>query len=638
MREVPASGAKPERAAAGAAPLLKTAGSVLPLVWQLVKPRRMRMLAGFVLLLASQAAGLLVPYAPKVVIDQVIGQKQHELLAPVFAVLALSVLFQAATSYALSQILSLEGQRLITEMRCRVHAHLTRQPIAFFDRQRTGELVSRVMSDVSGLRNLVGQGFIELAGSVVTAVFVAVILWRLDAMLTLVSFAFLAVLGGFLSWAFRTIRPLFRASGKIAAEVSGRLVECFSAMLLIKSFRAERRERRVFAAGADRMLANASRTITLGSAMRAVSILDVRLLSVVVLCFGAREVVNGHLSVGSLVSYLTYLSILVAPVTQVASVGTQLAEAFAGLDRTREILEEPAEDDDPARIVPLPDVQGRITFEDVAFSYEGGEPVLDGVDFEAMPGTVTALVGASGAGKSTITALAAGLYAPSRGVVRIDGVDMATVLLNSFRPALGVVPQESFLFDGSVRDNVIFTTQGVTREAFLEACRAAHVSEFVEKLEKRYDTPIGERGVRLSGGQRQRISIARAILSDPRILILDEATSSLDSESEALVQDGLRRLMRGRTTFVIAHRLSTAREADQILVVERGRIVERGSHDSLFALGGRYHAMYARQQGLGSDSFDTAPATATATRRRVRVPSTTPDVGESDLGDVGHLT
>lgn len=633
------SAAGPRKAAptdASAAPLLRTASSVLPLVWQLVRRRRVRMLGGFVLLLASQAAGLIVPYAPKIVIDEVIGNKQYDLLAPVFAALALSVVFQAATSYALSQILSLEGQRLITEMRCRVHAHLTRQPIAFFDRQRTGELVSRVMTDVSGLRNLVGQGFIELAGSVVTALFVAVILWRLDATLTLISFGFLAVLCGFLSWAFRTIRPLFRASGKIAAEVSGRLVECFGAMLLVKSFRAEARERRVFAAGAERLLGNASKTITLGSAMRAVSILDVRLLSVVVLCVGAREVVNGRLSVGSLVSYLTYLSILVAPVTQVASVGTQLAEAFAGLDRTREILDEPTEDDDPARVVELPSVQGRITFEGVTFSYADGAPVLDGVDFDALPGTVTALVGASGAGKSTITALAAGLYAPTRGTVRIDGVDLATVTLNSFRPALGVVPQESFLFDGSVRDNVIFTTRGTTHESFLDACRAAHVSEFVEKLEKRYDTPIGERGVRLSGGQRQRISIARAILSDPRILILDEATSSLDSESEALVQDGLRRLMHGRTTFVIAHRLSTAREADQILVVEHGRIVERGTHASLFAMGGRYHAMYARQQGLGSDSFDT-DAGRTPPRRRARIPSGSPDVGEGDLGDVGQL-
>lgn len=614
--------------------VMRIARSVMPLVRELVYPRRYRMLLGLALLLVSQAAGLLVPYAPKVVIDTIIGQHQYFLLAPLFALLTFSVLLQAVTSFALSQLLSLEGQRLITQMRCRVHAHITRQPVAFFDRNKTGTLVSRVMNDVSGLRNLIGQGFIELIGSIITALFVLVILFHISVLLTVISLAFLAVLCGFLQWAFKTIRPLFRTSGKIASEVSGRLVECFGGIRLVKGYRAEARERKVFAGGARRLLENASKTISLGSAMRSVSLLNVRIMSTIVLCVGAQQVIGHHITIGSLVSYLMYLAIAVAPVTQMASVGTQVAEALAGLDRTREVLGERPEDEDPKRTIDMPSVEGRIHFSGVSFQYETGRPVLGDIEFEAVPGTVTALVGSSGSGKSTITALVAGFYNPTQGTVLVDGIDLGKVRLGSYRPSLGMVPQESFLFDGTIRENVIFSARNVTEKCFLEACRVAHVDEFVEHLKDKYETTIGERGVRLSGGQRQRISIARAILADPKVLILDEATSSLDSESEAFIQDGLRHLMKGRTTFVIAHRLSTAREADQILVVEEGRIVERGTHESLYEAGGRYFDLYSKQHDLDANRFEGSRNEEQASpRRRPQLPGS----AEIDGGEHGVL-
>lgn len=606
----------------------------LPLAWELVRPRRGRMLLGLLMLLISRAASLIVPYAPKIVLDRIIPNHELELLQPLFAVLLLSVVLQAGTSYALSQLLSLEGQRLVTEMRSRVQGHIARLPVAFFDANRTGVLISRVMNDVTGVRNLVGQGFVELVGSIITAVLVFFILLHISVTLTLVTVGFLAALFGFLTWSFLAIRPLFRQSAKIASEVSGRLVESFSGIRIVKAYRAEAREDKVFAEGAQRLLQNANKTITLGSVMGTVGVLDVRLLSAVVLCLGAGEVLAHQLTAGSLFSFILYLALVVAPITQLASVGTQLSEAFAGLDRTREILKEPVEDSDPARTVRLKSLEGRVEFQEVSFEYEAGKPVLHDVSFAAQPGVVTALVGSSGSGKSTITALVGAFYKPGAGKIHVDGVDLNTVRLPSYRSGVGIVPQESFLFDGTIRENVTFGAVEATEEQIREACKIAHVDDFVQRYKEKYETVIGERGVRLSGGQRQRISIARAILANPRILILDEATSNLDSESETLIQQGLRYLMKGRTTFVIAHRLSTARQADQILVVERGRIVERGTHDSLFAERGRYFALYSRQHDIESNIFEgsrgATPAAAGARRGAAAfVDRSNPDDGET---------
>jgi ABC-type multidrug transport system fused ATPase/permease subunit len=605
----------------------------LPLAWELARPRRGRMLFGLLMLLVSRAAGLIVPYAPKVVLDKIIPNHETGLLRPLFALLALSVLLQAGTTYALSQLLSLEGQRLVTEMRRRVQAHIARLPVAFFDANKTGALISRVMNDVTGIRNLVGQGFVELLGSIVTAVLVFFILLHISVMLTLVTVAFLAVLLGFLTWSFLAIRPMFRQSAKLASEVSGRLVETFSGIRVVKAYRAEVREDKVFAEGAQRMLENANKTITLGSVMGAVGALDVRLLSSVVLCVGAGEVMAHQLTAGSLFSFILYLALVVAPITQMASVGTQLSEAFAGLDRTREVLREKVEDSDPERTVRLKSVKGLVEFQSVSFEYEPGKPVLHDVSFEAQPGTVTALVGSSGSGKSTITGLVGAFYKPTAGKILIDGADLNSVRLGTYRSALGIVPQESFLFDGTIRENVAFGAVDATEEQFRAACRIAHVDDFAQRYKHKYETVIGERGVRLSGGQRQRVSIARAILADPRILILDEATSSLDSVSEALIQKGLSYLMKGRTTFVIAHRLSTARHADQILVVEGGRIVERGTHESLYAQRGRYFELYSRQHDIESNIFagsgDDAAAVPGTPPPAALIDRAGPDEGES---------
>jgi ABC-type multidrug transport system fused ATPase/permease subunit len=578
------------------------------------------MLVGLVLLLISRTAGLIVPYAPIVVIDTIVAKHEYGLIRPLFAVLAISVLLQAGTSYTLTQLLSLEGQRLVTELRRKVHAHISRLPVAFFDRNKTGELISRVMNDVGGIRNLVGQGFVELVGSMITAAFVLAILYHISPLLTAITLCFLLVLSGFLAWSFLAIRPLFKESARLASEVSGRLLESFGGIRIVKGYRAETREERVFAAGTQRMLENANKTITLGSIMGTGSVLDIRLLSTIVLCVGATQVLASEITVGSLFSYILFLNLVVAPITQMASVGTQLSEAFAGLDRTSEILNEKTEESDAERTERLTDVKGHVQFVDVSFEYETGKPVLHGISFEAEPGTVTALVGSSGSGKSTITGLVGAFYKPTHGKILVDGKNLSHVRLGSYRLALGIVPQESFLFDGSIKDNVIFSSNNFDEAKFADACRVAHVDEFVERYKDKYDTTIGERGVRLSGGQRQRISIARAILADPRILILDEATSSLDSESEAVIQIGLRHLMKGRTTFVIAHRLSTARQADQILVVEKGQIVERGTHESLYARKGRYFELYSKQHDVESNLFEGSQSVrdhSTLAKRRI---------------------
>jgi len=463
--------------------------------------------------------------------------------------------------------------------------------------------VSRIMSDVEGVRNLVGTGLVEFVGGLLTAGLALVVMVRISPVMTGVTFLSLLVFGIVLSRALGTLRPIFRERGKISAEVTGRLTETLGGVRVIKGYHAEAREEAVFAAGVGRLLSNVLKTLTASSVLGLSSTVLLGVVGAAVMYVGARQILAGNLTLGGFFTYTIFLGFLVAPIFQVVAIGTQLTEAVAGLERTREVLRESPEDQDPRRTVALTSVVGRLAFEDVRFHYDAGKPVLEGLSFTAEPGTVTALVGPSGAGKSTIIGLVAAFHAPTAGRVLLDGTDLSSVRLGSYRRHLGVVLQETFLFDGTIRENVAFSRPEATTEQVLAACRIARVDVFAEEFPDRYDTVVGERGVKLSGGQRQRVSIARAVLADPRILILDEATSSLDSESEAFIQEGLSYLMRGRTTFVIAHRLSTIRRADQILVIEAGQIAERGSHDSLYERRGRYYEMYTRQQGLVANLF-----------------------------------
>ena len=576
---------------------------LLPDIWALVRPHRRLLALGFVLMAINRASGLVLPSSTKWLVDDVWGKRNVQLLVPlVLAVLAATTV-QGITSFALTQLLSKAAQRLIAELRCKVQAHIGRLPVAFYDSNKTGALVSRIMSDVEGLRNLIGTGLVEFAGGLLTALFALVVLLKISPFMTGLAFLILLGVGVGLRKAFGIIRPIFRARSKINAEVTGRLTESLGGIRVVKGYHAEAREEKVFAAGVQRLLANVLKTLTAMSMMSLSSTVLMGIISALIMFLGTRQIIAGTMTVGSFLMYTVFLGLLVAPVFQMVGIGTQLTEAVAGLERTREILRERPEDQDPRRTVSLGAIRGEVSFENVSFAYEAGKNVLEEINFRAAPGTVTALVGPSGAGKSTIIGLIAAFYVPTAGVARVDGVDLSTVRLDSQRTQLGVVMQDTFLFDGTIRENVAFSRPAATEEQILAACRIARVDEFAETFEKKYDTVVGERGVKLSGGQKQRVSIARALLADPRILILDEATSSLDSESEALIQEGLSYLMRGRTTFVIAHRLSTIRRADQILVVEAGRIIERGTHESLYAASGRYYDLYTKQHGLESNLF-----------------------------------
>jgi len=551
----------------------------------------------------NRAAGLVLPGSTKFLVDDIIGRRRTDLLLPLVAAVVAATVLQGLTSFSLTQLLSKAAQRLIAEMRLRVQAHIGRLPVSYYDANKTGQLVSRIMSDVEGVRNLIGTGLVEFVGGLVTALFALAIMMRLSPAMTLVTVGSITVFGFVLLRAMRTLRPIFRERGKIQAEVTGRLTESLGGVRVVKGYHAEARESGVFAEGVGRILANVLTTLGSTSLLSLSSTVLLGLMGAAVMYVGTREILAGHLTVGGFFTYTIFLGFLVGPVFQIVSIGTQLSEALAGLERTREILRERPEDEDERRTARIGEMRGEVEFDHVRFAYEEGKTVLDDVSFRAEPGTVTALVGPSGAGKSTIIGLVAAFHGPPSGQIRVDGVDLATLRLDSYRTHLGVVLQETFLFDGTIRENVAFSRPGASEAAVLAACRTARVEEFAVKFEKGFDTIVGERGVKLSGGQRQRVSIARAILADPRILILDEATSSLDSESEALIQEGLASLMRGRTTFVIAHRLSTIRQADQILVVEGGRIVERGDHASLFAQGRRYYEMYTRQHGLEANLF-----------------------------------
>jgi len=577
--------------------------TVLPAIWELILPRRGLLAIGLVLMVINRVSGLVLPYSTKFLVDTVILKHHREQLKPLVLVVLLATVIQGITSFSLTQLLSKAAQRLITELRQKVQAHIGRLRLSFHDSTKTGVLVSRIMSDVEGVRNLIGTGLVEFVGGLLSAGIALVLLFRISAVMTSVAFGFLAVFALALNKAFGTIRPIFRERGKITAEVTGRLSESLGGIRVVKGYHAEDREEKMFASGVLRLLDNVMRTLTATSLMSLSASVLLGTVGGVIMYVGARQIFAGTLSVGGYFTYVMLLGFLIAPIMQIVQIGTQLTEAIAGLERTQEILNENQEDKDPRRTVALPEIQGTIEFDEVSFSYDGARVVLHDVSFVASPGTVTALVGSSGSGKSTTIGLISAFYVPTQGTILVDGVDLSTVRLDSYRTQLGVVLQESFLFDGSIRENIAFSRPEASEEQILRACRIARVDEFAESFADKYDTIVGERGVKLSGGQRQRISIARAILADPRILILDEATSSLDSESEALIQEGLSYLMKGRTTFVIAHRLSTIRRADQILVMELGKIVERGTHAQLLALQGRYYDLYTKQYEVESNLF-----------------------------------
>ena len=568
-----------------------------------MRPRRGLLTLGFALMVINRVSGFVLPASTKFLIDDVINKHHLTGLQRLVGLVLLATVIQGITSFALTQLLSKAAQRLIAELRQQVQKHISRLPVSFYDANKTGALVSRIMGDVEGIRNLMGTGLVDFAGGLLTSGIALWWLMHISPRMTLIAVGSLAVFGGFLSRAFATIRPIFRERGKINAEVTGRLTESLGGVRVIKGYHAEEREESVFAKGVHKLLDNVMRTLTATSVMSLSASVLLGLVGAATMYVGARQSLAGTLSPGQFFSFTITLPFLVAPMMQIVAIGTQLTEALAGLERTQEIMRERPEDQDLKRSVMLRDVVGRIEFDDVSFSYDGNHEVLRNIFFHSEPDTVTALVGSSGSGKSTTIGLISAFYVPTKGTIRVDGVDLRTVRLDSYRTRLGVVLQESFLFDGTIRENVAFSKPDATEEQIMRACRIARVDEFAESFADKYETIVGERGVKLSGGQRQRISIARAILAEPRILILDEATSSLDSESEGMIQEGLSYLMQGRTTFVIAHRLSTIRRADQIMVMEQGQILERGTHAELYAARGRYYDLYTRQHGVEENLF-----------------------------------
>jgi subfamily B ATP-binding cassette protein MsbA len=570
---------------------------------ELVWTHRKRLALGLLLMLISRLAGLVLPTTTKYLMDDVI-QKGHWDLLPKLALAAgAATVVDALCSFANSQVLGVAAQRAITEMRKNVEAHVMRLPISFFDSTKSGVLISRIMSDAEGIRNLVGTGLVQLTGSILTATIALGVLLYLNWRLTSVTIVILAAFGGGMATAFNRLRPLFRERGQINAEVTGRLAETLGGVRIVKSYTAEKREELVFAKGAHRLFRNVAKSLTGVSSVTAFSSVVIGATGIAMMLVGGNSIRNGSMTIGDLFMYLAFTAMLTMPVIQLASIGTQLSEAFAGLDRIREIKKMATEDQEDEARAPLVDVRGEVEFEDVTFEYNDGVPVLKHVSFRAPSGSTTALVGSSGSGKSTLISLVMTFNRPQQGRVKVDGHDLNSVKLRDYREHLGVVLQDNFLFDGSIAENIAYAKPHASRDEIKAVSRIAHCDEFIESFEKQYDTIVGERGVRLSGGQRQRVSIARAILADPRILILDEATSSLDSESEAMIQDGLKSLRKGRTTFVIAHRLSTIQSADQILVLEQGEIVERGTHEQLLAKNGRYRQLYDKQYRFEKDRF-----------------------------------
>lgn len=573
----------------------KSKVTLLQVFKTIIWPRRNILLVGLVLIVISRLAGLVLPGATQYLMDDVIAKGDLEMLKLVLLAVAFSILIQAVTSYILTQILSVEAQRLISILRAKVQKHVLSLPIRFFDNQKSGALVSRIMNDVEGVRNLVGTGLVQLFGGVLTSILCLILLIRISPLMTLYVLIPVAIFGVISLKAFSKIRPIFRERGKITAEVTGRLTETLNGVRVIKGFNAEAQEVRSFENGVEKLFLNIKASLTSTSLITSSATFLLGLASTGIMGLGGYMIINGELSFGEFLSFTLYLGFMIAPIVQMSNIGSQLTEAFAGLDRTEELMNVTPEDDGVTRTRAVSSIKGDIKFNDVSFAYEEGKEVVRNITFDAPSGSVTALVGTSGSGKTTIAGLAASFLNPQSGQVTVDGIDLSTIILEQYRRELGVVLQDDFLFEGTIRENILFPRPQATEEQVLAAVKAAHVHEFTDRFEKGLDTVIGERGVKLSGGQRQRIAIARAILANPRILILDEATSNLDTESESLIQESLRVLMKGRTTFVIAHRLSTIRQADQILVIENGSIAECGKHEELIEKQGRYFQLYTYQ-------------------------------------------
>jgi subfamily B ATP-binding cassette protein MsbA len=570
---------------------------------ELVWYHRYRLALGMMLMIVNRLVGLVLPASSKYLIDNVIIKREGGLLVPLALAAGGATLIQAVSSFTLSQVLGVAAQRAITDMRKSVQEHVERLPVRYFDSTQTGILISRIMTDAEGIRNLVGTGLVQLIGGLLTAVIALGVLFYLSWRLTSITLLALAAFGTCMALAFKRLRPLFRERGQINAEVTGRLAESLGGIRIVKAYSAEKREELVFARGAHRLFRNVARSMTGVSGVTAFSTVIVGGIGVILILVGGRAILAGQMTLGDFFMYIFFTALVAAPLVEIANVGTQITEAFAGLDRIREIKRMATEDEDDAVRAPLAELAGEITFDDVSFEYNDSVPVLRHVSFRATAGSTTALVGSSGSGKSTLISLVMAFNRPLGGQVTVDGHDLAAVRLRDYRRQLGVVLQDNFLFDGSIAENIAFAHPHATREQIVAASRVAHCEEFINGFADGYDTIVGERGVKLSGGQRQRVAIARAILAEPKILILDEATSSLDSESEALIQDGLQSLRRGRTTFVIAHRLSTIRSADQILVLEHGEIVERGTHEELLGAAGRYKQLYDKQYSFERNQF-----------------------------------
>ncbi|MFQ3212858.1 MAG: ABC-type multidrug transport system fused ATPase/permease subunit [Marivirga sp.] len=561
----------------------------------IIWPRRKYVLTGLVLIIISRLASLVLPGASKVLMDEVVPNGDIEQLKWLSFAVIIAIVVQAITSFGLTQILSVEAQHLIAELRSKVQAHIMKLPIGYFDNVKTGELVSRIMTDVEGVRNLVGTGLAQMIGGIITSIICLVILITISPMMTLYVLVPVSIFGLISLKAFSKIRPIFRKRGKINAEVTGRLTESLGGIRVIKGFNAELQEVKLFAEGVDRLFKNVKASLTATSFITSSATLLLGLSSAGIMGIGGYMIINGELTFGDFLAFTLYLGFMIAPIVQMSNIGSQLTEAFAGLDRTDEILSQPVEDDDPKRVKVLERLDGNIRFNDVSFSYEEGNEVLSNISFQSERGTVTALVGTSGSGKSTIAGLVSSFLNPTSGQIFVDDQDLSELTLSSFRRNLGVVLQEDFLFEGTIRENILFPRPNASEDELNDAVKKAYVHQFTDKFELGLDTQIGERGVKLSGGQQQRIAIARAILADPKILILDEATSNLDTESEHFIQESLKELMEGKTTFVIAHRLSTIKRADQILVIEEGTIVEQGKHEELLSKQGRYYDLYTYQ-------------------------------------------
>jgi subfamily B ATP-binding cassette protein MsbA len=587
---------------------------------ELMWAHRARLAIGLALMTVNRLTGLVLPASSKWLIDEVFMKSQGQLLLPIAAAVGAATLVQSATGYALSLVLGVAAQRSIADMRIAVEQHVARLPVRFFDSTKTGVLISRIMTDAEGIRNLVGTGIVQLVGGLLTAVVALGYLFYLNWHLTTITLLLLGAFGGMMAVAFSRLRPIFRERSVINAEVTGRLAETLGGIRIVKAYTAERREALVFTRGAHKLFRNVARSMVGVSAVGAVSTVIVGIIGVLMIVVGGRSILSGAMTVGEFVTYIFFTGMVAAPLISIASIGTQISEAFAGLDRIREIRAMMTEDEETAGFAPIERLRGDVAFEHVTFEYTEGVPVLKGVSFEAPAGSTTALVGSSGSGKSTLISLVMAFNRPKGGTIRVDGRDLSQIRLRDYRAHLGAVLQESFLFDGTIAENIAYAKPGATRAEVEDVARIAHCDEFVQGFEKGYDSIVGERGVKLSGGQRQRISIARAILADPTILILDEATSSLDSESEAYIQDGLKRLRHGRTTFVIAHRLSTIRSADQILVLEHGEIVERGTHDELLALDGRYRQLYDKQYRFERDRFINPGEDFTPEPEKIQLP------------------